>query len=144
MTAWIGPAAAAPWDASRWPHLTPCELACHCCGEMFILPDALDALTRMQFGLGALLHVTSGHRCALHNARVGGAPLSLHKRLAFDIALGDQDPSRLLAAARAAGFTGFGFGQTFLHLDTRARPAHWFYGQRSKDQWTSVLSSTAA
>jgi len=131
------------WDCARWPHFVRREIACPCCGEVCVWPEALDALERLHARLGAPLVITSGHRCALHNARVGGAPLSLHKRLAFDIALGGHDPARLLAAARASGFTGFGFGQTFLHLDTRARPAHWFYGQRSKQQWTSVLSSTA-
>jgi uncharacterized protein YcbK (DUF882 family) len=131
------------WDTARWPHSSPHEIACRCCGEIVIWPEALDALERVRAGLDAPMHITSGHRCALHNARVGGAPLSLHKRLAFDVALNGHDLVALLAAARAAGFTGFGFGQSFLHLDTRARPAHWFYGQRSKDKWTSVLSSTA-
>lgn len=124
------------WD---WPDIPPAAVACHCCGEVFIDPGALDALQRLRAALGAPLHITSGHRCALHNARVGGAPLSQHKRLAFDIALAGHDRARLVAAARASGFTGFGFGQTFLHLDTRVRPAHWFYGERSKAQWISVL-----
>jgi len=128
------------WD---WPDFPPRAIACPCCGEIHVDRGALDALERLQAELCEPLLITSGHRCALHNARVGGAPLSMHKRLAFDIALGGHDPAHLLAAARAAGFTGFGFGQTYLHLDTRARPAHWFYGQRSKDKWTSVLSSTA-
>ena len=132
------------WNASRWPHFSPAQIACRCCGEMVILPPTLDALEALQTALGEALVITSAHRCALHNARVGGAPLSQHKQLAFDIALAGHDRARLLAAARAAGFSGFGFGQTFLHLDTRARPGHWFYGQRSKEQWTSVLSSTPA
>ncbi|GAA0566628.1 D-Ala-D-Ala carboxypeptidase family metallohydrolase [Rhizomicrobium electricum] len=127
-------------DASwRWPHVAPDTIACRCCGETFVDPVALDALERLAQSLGENLVVTSGHRCALHNARVGGAPLSRHKRLAFDIALAGHCNAELVAAARAAGFTGFGFGQTFLHLDTRARPARWFYGQRSIEQWTSVL-----
>jgi hypothetical protein len=131
------------WESARWPHFSARAIACPCCGGIVIWPEALDALERLRAALGAPLHITSGHRCALHNARVGGAPLSMHKRLAFDIALSGHDRAQLLLAARRAGFTGFGFGQSFLHLDTRARPAHWFYGQRSKDQWTSVLSSTA-
>ena len=90
--------------------------------------------------MNAPLRINSGHRCALHNARVGGAPLSLHKKLAFDVALAGHDPAQLAAAARASGFRGFGFRQTFLHLDTRVRPAHWFYGERSKAKWTLVLS----
>ena len=136
-------AASAPWDAARWPQFTPREIACRCCGELCIWPEALDALTRLRTSIAAPLRIDSGHRCALHNARVGGAPLSLHKRLAFDLALGAHDPVRLAAAARASGFTGFGFGQTFLHLDTRAHPAHWFYGQRSKAKWTSLGLSWA-
>jgi len=128
----------------RRPYFSPRELACPCCGETCIWPEALDALEALRQRLAAPLRINSAHRCALHNARVGGAPLSLHKRLAFDIALAGHDPAGLLQAARAAGFSGFGFGQTFLHLDTRERPAHWFYGARSKAKWTSVLSSMPA
>ena len=140
MTDYCGPSASASWDTERWPHFTPHEIACPCCGETCIWPEALDALERLRAALASPLRINSGHRCALHNARVGGAPLSLHKKLAFDIALVGHDPAALLAAARSAGFTGFGFGRTFLHLDTRGRPARWFYGKRSKSQWTSVLS----
>jgi len=127
----------AAWDAARWPHLTPLEIACRCCGERVFWPEALDAFTRLRAAINAPLRIDSGHRCALHNARVGGAPRSLHKRLAFDVALQSHDPTQLYAQARGAGFTGFGFGLSFLHLDTRANPAHWFYGQRSKTLWTS-------
>lgn len=132
----------APWDAPRWPHFAPSELACRCCGAVFVWPEALDALERLRTQINEPLIITSGHRCALHNARVGGAPLSLHKQLAFDIALACHDPLRLARAAQQAGFTGLGFGQSFLHLDTRPKPARWFYGKRSEALWTSVLSST--
>jgi len=140
MTVYCGPAADAPWNEARWGHLAPAAIACPCCGETSVWPEALDALERVCVALGAKLRINSGHRCALHNARVGGAPKSLHKQLAFDVALAGHDPARLVGAARRAGFRGFGFGQTFLHLDTRARPAHWFYGERSKAKWTSLLS----
>ena len=126
------------WDAKRWPHFSAREIVCPCCGEIFIWPEALDALERLRLAMNAPLRINSGHRCALHNARVGGAPLSLHKRLAFDIALAGHDPAGLATAARDCGFRGFGFGQTFLHLDTRARPARWFYGERSKAKWISL------
>jgi len=127
-------------DPARWPHLSARALACPCCGATYVWPEALDALERLCVRLGETLRINSGHRCALHNARVGGAPLSLHKKLAFDVALQGHDLRRLLRAARGAGFTGFGFGQTFLHLDLRGRPAHWFYGERSKARWISLLS----
>ena len=126
----------AGWDGVRWPHFAPSDIACRCCGEIYIWPQALDALELLRVAMDAPLHIDSGHRCALHNARVGGAPLSLHKKLAFDIALAHHDPARMAELARQSGFTGFGFGQTFLHLDTRAHRAHWFYGQRSKAKWT--------
>jgi hypothetical protein len=128
----------AEWDCARWPHFTPQELACHCCGEMCLWPEALDAIQGLRRALNAPLVINSGHRCALHNASVGGAPLSLHKQLAFDVALASHDPARVARAARASGFRGFGYGQSFLHLDTRARSARWFYGNRSKAKWASL------
>lgn len=139
MSAVIFPRAQdAAWDASRWPHFSASELACPCCGEVCVWPDALDAAERLRCAMDEPLIINSGHRCAIHNARIGGAPLSMHKQLAFDIALGGHDPAQLAREAKAAGFRGFGFGQTFLHLDIRAHAAHWFYGDRSKTKWTSL------
>jgi hypothetical protein len=134
----MGSISTTDWNCARWPHFAPSEIACRCCGEIFVWPEALDALERLRVAMNAPLHIDSGHRCALHNARVGGAPLSLHKKLAFDIALARHNPRALAEGARSAGFTGFGFGQTFLHLDIRAHGAHWFYGTRSKEKWTSL------
>src|SRR6185295_4017454 len=101
------------WDSARWPHFTPRGLACHCCGEMCVWPEALDAIESLRRAIDAPLIVTSRHRCALHNARVGGAPLSLHKQLACDVALSGHDPAQLAHAAPTSGFRGFGYGQTF-------------------------------
>lgn len=143
MVQYCGPVTRTPWNAARWPHFSPREIACPCCGEVYVWPDALDALEQLRVLAGVPIILDSAHRCPLHNARVGGAPLSLHKQLAFDVSLAGHDLGRLLADARQSKFTGFGFGRSFLHLDTRVRPAHWFYGQRSKDRWISVLSSTA-
>ncbi len=71
----------AGWNAERWPHFSAREIACRCCGEILIWPEALDALEALRRAMAAPLVINSGHRCALHNARVGGAPLSLHKKL---------------------------------------------------------------
>jgi hypothetical protein len=44
--------------------------------------------------------------------------MSQHKKIATDISLrGHKDPKKLLSAAVEAGFRGFGFYNTFLHLD---------------------------
>ncbi len=122
----------APWDAGRWPHFSARELACrcrrHCEGEYWHDPDFLDRLEALRAAMDAPLRISSGRRCALHNAEVRGAPLSRHKRaIAADIVLTGHDPARLARAARDAGFTGIGFGRTFLHVDNRVRPARWHY-----------------
>jgi hypothetical protein len=135
---YLGPWAQASWDAARWPNFTARELACPCCGELSIRTDALDAIQRLREAMNAPLIIDSGHRCAIHNARIGGAPLSQHKSLAFDVRLAGHAPMVLRARARQCGFRGFGYGNTFLHLDVRARPAHWFYGKRSIEKWTSL------
>lgn len=139
---YLGPVADAPWNAARWPHFTAHEIACPCCGEVYIWPAFLDAMERLRQRVGRPIIINSGHRCAIHNALVGGAPLSQHKTLAIDVRLAGHDPRTLALEAARSGFTGFGFGNTFLHLDGRARPGHWFYGQRSIAKWTSVISWT--
>jgi hypothetical protein len=52
---------------------------------------------------------------------------------ALDISTGgltDQQKLQLVQAALQAGFTGFGFGQNILHVDTGSR-RHWAYGNSS-------------
>jgi len=123
----------------RWPHFSVAELACRCggrfCdGEYYHDTEYLDALEKLRAKIGKPLIINSGHRCAQWNAAVGGAPRSMHKTLAVDISLIGQDRHLLLAEARALGFNGIGMARTFLHLDRRAVPAHWFY-TGAKELW---------
>ncbi|MGB6229571.1 MAG: D-Ala-D-Ala carboxypeptidase family metallohydrolase, partial [Litorimonas sp.] len=97
----------------RWPNFTPAEMACRHCGEAHHWPDFMDALQAARDRVGRPFRILSAHRCALHNARVGGAPRSEHLSLAVDIALRGHDPGALHRALREAGFTGFGFYTTF-------------------------------
>ena len=125
----------------RWPHFSARELSCRCggrfCqGEYWHDLVFLDALEALRAEAGRPLVINSGHRCALWNAHVGGAPRSLHKTLAVDIRLAGHDRHRLLASAKRLGFTGFGLAHTFLHLDRRGRPALWYY-PGSKPRWTT-------
>lgn len=53
---------------------------CTCCGQGDITPNVRNALTRMAEENGIRIIVTSGYRCAKHNAAVGGAPKSAHLR----------------------------------------------------------------
>ena len=116
----------------RWPHFSVAELSCRCggrfCrGEYWHAPVFLDGLETMRVLMGAPLIINSGHRCMGWNAAVGGAPLSMHKTIAADIRLSGHDRWQMVSAAEAAGFSGIGYGRTFLHVDRRARPARWTY-----------------
>ena len=136
--------AAAHWRGIRpgaWPlaHFSPREMASRGDRSLRLILAAgkrLDALRRM---LGRPLIVNSAYRDPLHNARVGGAPLSRHKLGdAFDLRADGAIPRReLLAAAREAGFRGIGLYRNFLHLDCRPRPAQWVRGgRRTLELWT--------
>jgi hypothetical protein len=128
-----------PWDKRRWPNFSPSEkfLHCKCCGEFYLDVASLDALQRTRTNVGQAIKLNSGHRCILHNARVGGAPRSMHKLIAFDLALKGHDPKKLLIAARDAGFRGFGFYRTFLHVDM-GRKRHWITKGGAKT-WNGLL-----
>jgi hypothetical protein len=119
----------------RW--FTPRELASKGDGSLLVDHDAISKLERMREILGKPLIITSAYRDPLHNARVGGAPMSMHRfGRAFDIASQGRVRQELYQAAVEAGFTGFGFYNTFLHVDT-GRKRQWgksaaLYGLRDK------------
>jgi hypothetical protein len=127
----------APWDPDRWPNFTPQELSCRHCGELYWWPEAFDAIQAVRQDLGQPVKIFSGHRCLIHNANVGGAPLSMHKRIAFDVALAGHDLENLLRACRQAGFAGTGFYQTFLHVDLGNR-RRWWGGEGARKLWTGL------
>lgn len=81
----------------------------------------LDGL-RLEFGEPMI--VTSGCRCKVQNAIVGGVPNSFHtKGVAFDIKCPDGFyMRRLVLLALKHGFT-VGVGKGFVHLDTRPGPS---------------------
>lgn len=122
----------------RWPSFAKQELSCRHCGAFYIWPDFIDRLQAARDAVGEPFIILSGHRCSLHNARIGGAPLSQHLRLAADISLQGHHHGTLFQACQAAGFTGFGFYTSFLHIDL-GRPRHWFGGQKAKDLWQIYL-----
>lgn len=104
-----------------WPNFSPRELACKGTGRLMVDTDALDKLQDLRKRLGRPMLITSAYRSPEHNKRVGGATRSLHlAAVAFDIRMENQDPHEFEAAARAAGFTGFGYypRQGFMHIDT--------------------------
>ena len=104
----------------RWPNFAPAEIACRGTGQLKLHPEALDKLQALRDRLGKPLIVRSAYRSPEHNRRVGGAPRSKHMEgTAFDVAMSNHDPVAFEAAAREAGFLGFGFypRSDFIHID---------------------------
>lgn len=105
----------------RWPSFSPREIASKREGEIIIDEEALDKLQRLRDALGKPLILTSAYRSPAHNKAVGGAKKSMHMQgIAFDVRMENHDPAEFEAAARAAGFTGFGYypKSGFMHIDT--------------------------
>ena len=133
-------------DRDRWPNFEPKELACfegpllsrvpcrHCGGEYHHDPEFLDALQSLRRAARGPLRILSAHRCARSNVRVGGAPLSQHLTMAADIAIMRHDRHELLEAARLVGFTGFGFYNSFMHVD-RGRAREWYSSKGAMNVW---------
>ena len=132
----------APWIEARWPNFSPRELACPRDGEFWYSPYDFDCIQRLRTLLNRPVYLNSAHRSRFHNRLVGGATNSEHLRIAFDIHVGSHDRSRLLQLAREAGFTSFGFYQTFLHCDTRLN-RRWIT-KRGKIAWTGLVTYSAS
>lgn len=108
----------------NWPYrfFTPRELASRGDGSLLIDHDAIMRLDAMRETVGKPFIITSAYRDPLHNARVGGAPKSYHKRgKAFDILLSGHNPDQLKREAERAGFGGIALANSFIHVDTGPR-----------------------
>lgn len=105
-----------PWP---WTQFSPREVACKHCGELYVDTASLDSLQKLRKAWGKPIFITSGHRCAVHNGRVGGVASSQHLELAFDCAVLAHEQEAFVQAAREAGFTGVGQypSKGFVHLD---------------------------
>jgi len=121
-------------NAWPWPSFSEHEMACRHCGEIYEWPAFMDRLQIARDIAGHPFHIHSAHRCGLHNARIGGAPLSQHLKLAADIGLHGHSLGNLYQACVAAGFTGLGFYTTFLHIDLGPKRS-WYGNQKAKKTW---------
>lgn len=105
----------------KWDSFSPQEIASKGEGELLVDTDALDRLQRLRDKLGKPMVLTSAYRSPAHNRSVGGAKNSYHMQgVAFDVRMENHDPHQFEAAARAMGFTGFGYypKSGFMHIDT--------------------------
>jgi len=122
----------------RWPNFTANEFTCNHCGEYYHDERVLDALQAARSEIGKPIRINSAHRCRYHNARVGGAPLSQHLKLAIDIDLRRQNPRRLSGALIRAGFKGVGYYTNFIHVDM-GRKRFWHGSEYSRKKWELLL-----
>ena len=98
------------------------EMACPCCGRVFIDYRLFPILDRIRDAVGQPVIINSGYRCPAHNADVGGAPDSQHLYgSAADITYDGVDVEKLTDIAIEAGASGVGsyFNQGFVHVDCR-------------------------
>jgi len=123
-----------PRTQSAWPwkFFKPEEVACHGTGRLLIVPEFLSGIDLLRSMCGHPLTLLSGYRSPYHNARVGGAVFSRHlKADAADINIVGQDRIRIRDMAKKAGFRGFGYYHTFLHVDL-GRAREW-----GKEKWNA-------
>lgn len=106
-------------------HFSESEFACHHCGALptyGISSVLLTGLERLRARLGRPIIITSGYRCPVHNANVGGVSNSQHVAgTAADIYV-DGVSTRELARICKQIFDGVGtyVSQGFVHVDMRA------------------------
>ncbi|MQQ09119.1 DUF882 domain-containing protein [Epibacterium sp. SM1979] len=128
-----------PADLWRWPNFSPEEIACRGTSKVGIDFDAMEKLQALRNRLGTPIILNSAYRSPEHNSAVGGATRSQHlKAKAFDVSMANHDPEQFELAARAVGFTGFGFYKrnNFIHIDT-GPDREW--GDRWKSPKTTTL-----
>lgn len=104
----------------RWRYFSPQEIACKGTGLILIDEDALDKLDRFRDTIGVPFAPNSAYRSEAHNAKIGGAKNSMHRKgKAFDIPIKTgMDRETIHNVAKQCGFTGFGDYNTFVHIDT--------------------------
>ena len=100
----------------------PDEFACRCCGQVHMDRAFLLRLDESRGMAGIPYVITSGYRCAKHNAAVGGSPTSSHLHgIAADIAAPDSHTAFLMMQSLIfTGFKRIGWNQArrFIHVDT--------------------------
>lgn len=112
----------------RWKNFSPREISCNCCGEIWAddgeqpplwFFESMDAIQELRDKLGRPLVLTCAHRCAKHNADVGGVANSKHLQIAFDCVCPPEEQYRFAELAKACGFEfALSYGpRGFVHVD---------------------------
>jgi len=108
-------------------HFNRSEFACKCgCGFDTVDAVLLQTVEKIRTHFGKPVVVNSSCRCPKHNAKVGGAENSQHKKgRAADIVVKSVDPAVVADYAESLGVS-VGRYSTFTHVDSRSGPvARW-------------------
>ena len=117
-------------NAKLSEHLYVREFSCRCgCCLCDPTDRLLTLFEKVRAVLGVKMHITSGQRCAEHNARIGGASGSQHvKGNALDFYCTEYPPEKVVDKITAAynlgmlpELGGIGYSKTkgFVHIDAR-------------------------
>jgi len=110
-------------------HFSRHEFACGCgCGFAAVDVELLGVLEDIREHFGAAVKVSSGCRCASHNADIGSKATSYHtKGTAADIIVKDIPAS--MVADRLEHIYPFKYGigrySSWTHIDMRERKVRW-------------------
>jgi len=128
-------------------HFSEWEFRCRCgCGEMRVSSFLLEGLEAMRSIVERPIFITSGCRCPVHNARVGGHVNSRHltrfgsqlrKSDAADIVVAGYSVRRIFRVAREVecfsdGGIGVYRGEGFLHVDVGLSKKRWYRARRGE------------
>ena len=112
-------------------HFQAHELACRCCGKVYVTPVLMEMLEKLRNRAGVPLFIASGYRCPEHNKEIHGAERSKHMLgMAADIKIPVQyvaNPEEFCRIAEEivqevkGGFHFYPAGH-FIHMDYWADP----------------------
>ncbi|MCL2690424.1 MAG: D-Ala-D-Ala carboxypeptidase family metallohydrolase [Chitinispirillia bacterium] len=119
------------------------ELICRCGCGLMPNDNSIERLYALRILYGKPMIINSAGRCVDHNRAVGGSTGSIHLPAkhrvgassgwggaAFDIRVSSRIETAVIEAlALKCGFTGFGYGNGFIHIDDAKRPEEmrWLY-----------------
>lgn len=113
-----------------WRYFTRDEFVCAETGENEIDDEHIDRLDIVRGACGFPFHINSGYRSPRHSIEAAKPKPGMHSTgKASDVrATTAAQRFQIVSEALAAGFTGIGIAQTYVHLDLRdTTPVIWLY-----------------
>lgn len=104
------------------------EFACKCgrCERILIDEVLVEYLQQIRDHFGKEVVITSGYRCQVHNARVGGASASKHMEgMAADIQVQDVASGAVARFAQQLGVKQIGLYDGFVHVGSGVNKSFW-------------------